>query len=237
MISIKKDIVNIPEYLKSHWAESAFAHNQAVGKFEKGDYAHDDIKNALQVIYNQKCAYCEDDLRNQFSQVEHFRPKSIYPWLGLSWGNLLLSCEICNNSKSNVFQISAKKRSTYNGEKLNELHCISTEYDKSEEPLLINPENETAESLKEHFTFEISTAQFVAKTERMKYTIETCDLNRDGLCKIRLSIRNQIVNQIQTYALLPSTDKVSFTEYIENLFNTKESFSAWKNFIRQIILS
>lgn len=39
---------------------------------------------------------------NQFPDIEHFFPKSIYPFLSLSISNLLPSCAFCNKIKSNV---------------------------------------------------------------------------------------------------------------------------------------
>ncbi|MBM4342134.1 MAG: HNH endonuclease [Deltaproteobacteria bacterium] len=49
-----------------------------------------------------KCVYCESPaFADQFWQVEHFRPKSLFPTLAYAWGNYLPSCSLCNHSKSN----------------------------------------------------------------------------------------------------------------------------------------
>ncbi len=232
MIPIKKDITQVPDYLHSTKAESCFKHNKRVGKFEKGEYNHKDVKDRLKAIYKGKCAYCEDDLRNQFGHVEHYRPKDSYFWLALSWANLLYCCEICNNNKRAKFKI-ANSKVAYKNETLSQLHNITKEYDISEKPLLINPENETNESLKALFTFNLSTGEVVAKSERMEYTIETCGLNRVGLREIRLGIRNEIVTNIKTFALLHIKDKKKFVDEINSLFDDTKSFSAWRNFIKE----
>lgn len=42
------------------------------------------------------------DNKNQSPDIEHFFPKSIYPFLSLSMSNLLPSCTFCNKIKSDV---------------------------------------------------------------------------------------------------------------------------------------
>ena len=42
------------------------------------------------------------DNKNQSPDIEHFFPKSIYPFLSLSISNLLPSCTFCNKIKSDV---------------------------------------------------------------------------------------------------------------------------------------
>lgn len=62
------------------------------------------IKDALNKMTNSKCAYSELKLNveGKDMQIEHFRPKSKYPNLVVSWGNLLPSCNICNRSKGSL---------------------------------------------------------------------------------------------------------------------------------------
>src|SRR5829696_5580783 len=75
------------------------------------------MKKALFEGFNNKCAYCEDNLLSQPGDVEHFRPKRAvtdendnpvlwsprskkkhpgYYWLAYHWENLLPSCNDCN---------------------------------------------------------------------------------------------------------------------------------------------
>lgn len=51
---------------------------------------------------NRKCAYCETLLseESKYMEVEHYRPKNIYPDLVVEWTNLLPSCKGCNGKKS-----------------------------------------------------------------------------------------------------------------------------------------
>jgi len=52
----------------------------------------------------ERCMFCSG---SESSDVEHYRPKAIFPELALGWENLLWSCGICNGAKSNQFPTGA----------------------------------------------------------------------------------------------------------------------------------
>lgn len=59
------------------------------------------IKKVLSALSLGKCAYCETDVRaGQHGQVEHFRPKALFPTRAYDLDNYLYSCELCNGTKS-----------------------------------------------------------------------------------------------------------------------------------------
>lgn len=78
-------------------------------KWETFHYS-DPIKEDLKELYKEKCAFCEQKLKNtdtdnKFS-VEHYRPKNGgYNWLGAEWTNLLPACNGCNKAKADLFPI------------------------------------------------------------------------------------------------------------------------------------
>ena len=58
----------------------------------------------LREMFKDCCAYCEGRyIVTSNSQIEHFKPKSIYPDLMFNYANMNLSCEICNKAKLNKF--------------------------------------------------------------------------------------------------------------------------------------
>jgi len=61
-------------------------------------------RNYINPIYKDSNRKDKDDTSNdeQSPDIEHFFPKSIYPFLSLSISNLLPSCGFCNKIKSNV---------------------------------------------------------------------------------------------------------------------------------------
>ncbi len=66
------------------------------------NYRHQNIKDTLFATSEHKCAFCEcKPTEGGNIEVEHFKPKSIYPELSFEWLNFLPSCNKCNNSKLN----------------------------------------------------------------------------------------------------------------------------------------
>ena len=51
-----------------------------------------------------RCMYCEDSFADE---VEHFRPKDLFPEVVFAWRNYLYACGPCNGSKSNRFSVVA----------------------------------------------------------------------------------------------------------------------------------
>ena len=54
----------------------------------------------------QRCMYCLD---SHGADIEHFRPKAIYPKRMYQWPNLLLCCTECGRFKGNQFPMSGKQ--------------------------------------------------------------------------------------------------------------------------------
>src|ERR1051326_4230467 len=56
----------------------------------------------------QRCMYCEDSCADE---VEHFRPKDLYPEACFVWENYLYACGPCNGPKNNRFAIFPPRQS------------------------------------------------------------------------------------------------------------------------------
>lgn len=61
------------------------------------------LKQALLELSNNKCCYCECDIKEEskYMEVEHFQDKNHYPDEVMEWSNLLPACKRCNGAKSN----------------------------------------------------------------------------------------------------------------------------------------
>ncbi|MBU3178397.1 TIGR02646 family protein [Clostridium estertheticum] len=58
-------------------------------------YKQEDVKQALIEMYEGLCCYCESPIGVQtYEQIEHLKPKSIFPNQSFEWNNLHLSCEV-----------------------------------------------------------------------------------------------------------------------------------------------
>lgn len=101
---------------------------QNVNEVSEAIYKAYDVRTQLMKDQYSKCAYCECRVTKQYNDVEHYRPKSIYYWLGHNWSNLLYACDLCNRTyKKKSFPLADE----------------STRGDiEHENPLIINPSTE-----------------------------------------------------------------------------------------------
>jgi uncharacterized protein (TIGR02646 family) len=70
----------------------------------KGDPTFDAVKTALTAMCcgARRCIYCEDSAADE---VEHLRPKDLYPEAVFVWSNYLYACGPCNGPKNNRFAV------------------------------------------------------------------------------------------------------------------------------------
>ncbi len=141
-------------------------------------YKADDVRQQLENDQHYKCAYCECYLPLQYHDVEHYRPKSHYYWLGHEWKNLLYSCERCNRLyKKTRFPLAADS-----------IQANAPADDITQEhPLLINP-SEIDPAL--HIRFDKHEAKGV--TPEGKMTIEVFHLNDRNECPELIDNRKQL---------------------------------------------
>jgi len=194
MIKVKKDFDNVPVILKSPNRKEAFGKNIYDGNFNYGKdlYKVGSVQKRLKTIYNLKCAYCEKKLLDTPKHIEHYRPKDIYYWLAYSWDNLLLSCGSCNSFKGTNFEI-LNNRVIWTDETFENIHNLGDKYDELEEPMIINPEKE---NILDKISFNKKGFIFT-NDKRIQYTIDTCELNREPLCKLREEIMGDFIETME----------------------------------------
>lgn len=126
----------------------------------------------------QRCVYCEDSWADE---VEHIKPKNLYPEETFVWENYVLACGPCNGKKSDHFAIF----SSTTGE------CLDVSRPRNApvkppapgEPVLINPRQERALDLIEldimgTFLFLPRRGLSARDSQRAKYTIDSLQLNK-----------------------------------------------------------
>lgn len=64
-----------------------------------------DLKPTLETLSSGKCWYSEAKDRVSYWHVDHYRPKSLYPWLAFDWRNMRLCGGMPNVAKSNDFPL------------------------------------------------------------------------------------------------------------------------------------
>lgn len=84
---------------KSDKAKSSFK-----SKNTKKNKTFESVKVSLTKMCSgaRRCVYCEDSVGDE---VEHIRPKDLYPELCFVWENYVYACGNCNGPKSNKFAV------------------------------------------------------------------------------------------------------------------------------------
>ena len=212
MIHIYKDFDNPPKELNGKTIKKAIKVailNRNADNIENRHYNPGKVKEALEIIYKEKCGYCESKVKHCATlQVEHYRPKNKvddqdsptdgYYWLASEWSNLLLSCPRCNQqgAKGNKFplhhqgiRVSDHILFLTNGE-LDSAKCNPGVAPLSNErPLLLNPE---ISSPNFHFYYD-NCGRVFSQTEEGNVTIQVCQLYRPDLIEARKEKIDQVV--------------------------------------------
>lgn len=184
-------------------------------------YRYSDVKAKLSSIYHNKCAFCEQRIEQY--HVEHYRPKKgggSYYWLAFSWDNLLLACPKCNSSKGTHFKITGSKAIFVNTENnIKNINTLSSTYDQTEQPKMINPEIVDPESL---IRFDRSGSIY-SNDDRFKYTIEKRKLDRTYLKDERKKIFDEFEKKLKYQKLKYAHDPMLLKSHLSELISEYNS--------------
>ncbi|WP_211194585.1 hypothetical protein [Pyxidicoccus fallax] len=132
----------------------------------------------------QRCGYCEDSAADE---VEHIRPKDLYPEWVFAWRNYLYACGPCNGPKNNQFAVLSRA-----SPKLVEvgLGLGAPLRPPKGEPALIDPRGEDPMAflvldLQGTFLFGPSARKGTRDYARAEYTLCVLRLNRELLTVAR----------------------------------------------------
>jgi uncharacterized protein (TIGR02646 family) len=129
-------------------------------------YKDSEITKTLFQSSHDKCAYCEcNPTEGGYIEVDHFKPKSLYPENIFDWDNLLPACARCNKAKS--------------------------DHDTVKEEI-VNPYKLDPEEIF-YFDEELLQAKQGVHFDICIKTINVCKLNRAGLTKPRLVIYRELL--------------------------------------------
>ncbi len=131
----------------------------------------------------RRCGYCEDSVGDE---VEHIKPKDLYPQQVFVWENYLLACGQCNGGKNNRFSVISRGRLR----DVTRRRKAPIRRPRAGAPALINPRDEDPLAF---FDLEITETFFFLPRmdlsrideQRADYTIDILKLNRDVLLAAR----------------------------------------------------
>ena len=132
-----------------------------------------------------RCGWCED---SEAGQIDHVRPKALYPEHVFAWANYVPACGICNLSKGDRFavlsgdsvvDVTRRRGQPVRPPRPGESVVIDP---RSEDPLM-------------YMELDMATFWFLPKYglrrvdgDRAKYTIRLLDLNREALTLARRNV-------------------------------------------------
>ncbi len=139
----------------------------------KNNKAFDEIRKTLAEMAsgNERCMYCEDSVG---TDIEHFRPKALYPLYAYRWSNYLIACGRC---KSNY--------------KRDELPL-----DENNVPLLAEP---TSEDPRDHLGLSLITGKIVALSRKGRDSARVYGLERRELEKGRAANKTAFEALLEKY--------------------------------------
>ena len=182
-----------------------------------------------------RCAYCEDSVGDE---VEHIKPKSLYPEDVFNWSNYLYACGRCNGPKNNkwaVFSQQDGKLTTVQRGRNDPIKPPLSGKSVFINPRAEDPFNFLMLDLRDTFEFVALGAEGSQEHQRANYTIQVLGLNdRDDLAVQReyayqafLALLKLYIEQMGANASSEELDRIS-----KALVN-HQHLTVWKEMIRQ----
>ena len=185
------------------YAERVAAAKALFGRYNiRGNATFDEVKRGLDELCSgaRRCAYCEDSVADE---VEHVRPKDLYPEVVFAWANYIYACGPCNGPKGNHFAVFVAADAVA-------VEVARKPKDPVEPPpvgapALIDPRTEDATrlmilDLRDTYRFHPLAAKGTRDHARAEYTIRTLHLNdRDALTRARRAAYIDYVSIVRRY--------------------------------------
>jgi uncharacterized protein (TIGR02646 family) len=180
---------------------------------------------------SRRCHYCEDSCADE---VEHFKPKEIYPELTFVWENYLYACGACNRRKTDKFVVFSQ----HTGLLIDVSRQRGSPILPPElgDPVLINPRRENPLrwmelELRQTYMFLPAGDLSQHEYERARFTIELLDLNRDVLLEARENAYSSYRARLQEY--IDQRDTHQPTDQRIHAIKRMEHPSVWFEMKRQ----
>lgn len=182
-----------------------------------------------------RCVYCEDSMADE---VEHLKPKDLYPEVVFVWENYIYICGPCNGRKNNKFavfiiatgQLTDVTRKPGAPVVPPELGAL----------VFIDPRRDDGLRMME---LELQTGWFFPlgakqskKYQRAKFTIETLGLNRDLLCTARVGAYRHYRAHLSQYQYIKKRDEGASPQELDDLVHFvkgMEHATVWAEMKRQ----
>lgn len=181
---------------------------------------------------NIRCIYCED---SRGDEIEHMRPKDLYPETVFAWDNYVLACGLCNGPKNNHFAVISA--GTGQLVDVTRKPKAAVEVPTGGQAALINPRTEDPLT---YLWLDFATWRYVPNHDagvdllRAQYTIEVLRLNkRDELLRGRRSAFSGFKGRLADYCSQASSWTQSEKDTFVADFRVERYRTVWLEMIRQ----
>jgi uncharacterized protein (TIGR02646 family) len=146
----------------------------------------------------RRCCYCEDSLADE---VEHMKPKDLYPEAAFRWENYVYACGPCNGPKNSKFAVILETGRRVTVTRKRNAPVVPP---TPGEPALINPREEDPEDFLQLDL--VTTFQFVPRPglagvdlEKANYTYELLFEGRDDMAATRREAYKDYLAHLRSY--------------------------------------
>ena len=233
-------------HLPNGWLEKAAEAKRKVKSREKtiNDQSSvwSELKNDLANLSHQKCWYCECIQSRSDNAVDHFRPKSLYPWLAFDYRNYRYVCTFCNSKRKNPTTGETEGKGD-DFPLVDETKRAKTETDNLnlEQPILLDPCKTNDVKLLDFRDDGTPCPRYESdpvKKERVEKTIKLYHLDHPSLVEKRRILAFEISKKIEEIedflSRNPGQDpSESLLEDLQNFLNERSELTA---FARRIIM-
>ncbi len=231
----------------SIWVLRAAAAEQAV---EGGEAIKDyseiwrSTKARLKAVSHDKCWYCEARQERADNAIDHFRPKSLYPWLAFKLSNLRYACTFCNSIRTNPDTgESAGKGDHF--PLLNGQRATNEAQLRDENPFLLDPCKSSDPGLLDFHDDGMSCPRYPNQQNRCfraEKSIHYYHLNHPELVESRRQLALQLMDWIEGAAAIYDADdqgdpKVerAFSSLVESICRAIGESSEFSVYARRIV--
>jgi uncharacterized protein (TIGR02646 family) len=171
-----------------------------LGAIKKRSAIWRELKDTLADVSHDKCWYCEVKQERSDNAVDHFRPKSLYPWLAFEKSNLRYSCTYCNSRRQNPETGEAEGKGDSFPLLDEARRAVALGHESFETPILLDPCQTQDPGLLDFYEDGLPCARHQdhdIRKERAETSIKTYHLDHPDLVEKRRVLAAEIMAKIK----------------------------------------
>ena len=206
-----------------------------------------ELKSDLSKLSSGKCWYCESRQTRSDNAVDHFRPKSVYPWYAFNYENYRFACSFCNSPHKNPLTGITQGKSNYFPLLGNSTFARNEAEIDLEQPILLDPCNPADPRLLDFLVDGTPCSRYADNetfTRRVTESIRIYHLDQPDLVEQRRRLALRIDGLIKAadrqYARVLQGDQdaeLAFVEFVRDIVQLLDDSAELSVFARRVVLN